>query len=123
MLKAIIENNDFSRRIVIILIDLFALSREYCITICGFLVPINLLLTSCTLFFLVRQFPQNLVRRSAFTASLFALVMIAHVGTWLAVGVVMAPTYILLSLGTTCLAINSYAYFAPHQVRKLLGIA
>lgn len=123
MLKAMIGSNDFYGRIVIILIDLFALSRQYCVTICGFLVPINLLLTSCTLFFLVRQFHQKTIRRSAITAMVFSLAMIAHVGTWLVVGVVMAPTYILLSLGMTCLAINSYAYFAPHKVRQLLGIA
>lgn len=108
---------------MITLLELFALSRQYCITICGVLIPINLLLTSFTLLLLVRQFPSVNLRWSAGVAITFALAMMLHVGTWLAVGVVMTPTYILLSLGTTCLIINGYALVAPQKFRQLLGIA
>lgn len=110
-------------RIRVTLIDLFELSRQYCITICSFLVPINLLLTCCTLFCLVRQFNHTIIRYSASVAMVFGLAMIAHVGSWLAVGVVMAPTYILLVLGATCLGINYYASFAPDKLRNLLVLA
>lgn len=105
------------------MIDLFALSRQYCVTICGFLIPINLLFTSLTLLLLVRQFPQGNLRWSAGIAIGSALAMVFHVGTWLAVGVIMMPTYLLLSLGMTCLGINFYAIFAPNRFRQLLGIA
>ncbi|EFA70071.1 conserved hypothetical protein [Cylindrospermopsis raciborskii CS-505] len=32
--------------------------------------------------------------------------MVWHVYTWFSIGVIMPPTYILLSLGTTCLLTN-----------------
>jgi len=108
---------------VITLLELFEFSRQYCITICGFLIPINLLLTSLTLLLLVRQFPMANLRWSSGAAIAFALAMVLHVGTWLAVGVVMAPTYILLSLAATCLMINGYALAAPQKFRQFLGIA
>jgi len=107
---------------VIILLELFALSRQYCITICGVLIPINLLLTSWTLLLLVRRFPMIDLRWSAGIAMTVALAMVLHVGTWLAVGVVMTPTYILLALAATCLMINGYAMAAPQKFRQLLGI-
>lgn len=44
--------------------------------------------------------------QAAGVASFFALVMVLHVWTWLMEGVVMAPTYILFWLGSTCLLIN-----------------
>jgi len=105
------------------LVDLFTLSRQYCVTICGFLVPINLLLTSVTLLLLVRQFPTMNLRLNASLGIASACGMIFHVATWLVIGVVMTPTYVLFSLGVTCLCINSYAIFAPHKFRQLLGIA
>jgi len=108
---------------VITLLDLFALSREYCITICGMLIPTNLLLTSVTLLLLVRPFSTLNLRWNAALAMVSACAMIFHVFTWLAIGVVMTPTYILLSLAVTCLSINSYAILAPQKFRQLLGIA
>jgi len=39
-------------------------------------------------------------------ASIFASVMILPVFTWFMVGMVMAPTYILLCLGSICLCAN-----------------
>jgi len=91
------------------LIELFALSRQYCITICSVLVPINLLLSSLTLLLLVRPFPKINIGWNAGLAITAALAMVFHVSTWLAVGVVMAPTYILLSLALICLTINGGA--------------
>ncbi len=50
--------------------------------------------------------PKVQVWQAAGIARIFALVMIFHVFTWFLVGVVMAPTYILLWLGTSCLFTN-----------------
>jgi hypothetical protein len=78
-------------------------SRAHCISICAFLVPANLIATSLTLIFIVLRRPQAQVWQAAGIGSLFALVMIWHVLTWLEIGVIMVPTYILTWLGSTCL--------------------
>lgn len=107
---------------MITLLDLFALSRQYCVTICGMLIPVNLLLTSVTLLLLVRPLPMVNIRWNAGLAVVSAGAMMFHVGTWLAIGVVMTPTYILFSLAVTCLSINGYAIFAPQKFRRMLGL-
>jgi hypothetical protein len=38
--------------------------------------------------------------------------MILHVFAWFIIGVVMAPTYILLGLGSICLLVNLKAIFS-----------
>ena len=94
--------------------DFYALaefSRIHCISICAFLVPANLLLTSLTILLTALHCPQIRVWQAAGIASIPALVMIYHVFTWFMAGVVMAPTYILLGLGTTCLFTNLGAVF------------
>ena len=50
--------------------------------------------------------PDAQVWQAAGIASIFASVMILHVFTWFMVGMVMAPTYILLCLGIICLCAN-----------------
>lgn len=89
-------------------------SRANCLSICAFLVPANLVATSLTIILTARRCPQVQVWQAAGIASIPALVMVYHVFTWFMVGVVMAPTYILLWLGTTCLLINlgALAYLA-----------
>lgn len=82
------------------------LSRAHCISICAFLVPANLVATSVTMIFTALRRPYSQVWQAAGIASIFALVMIWHVFTWFVVGVVMAPTYILLWLGCSCLITN-----------------
>jgi phosphoglycerol transferase MdoB-like AlkP superfamily enzyme len=81
-------------------------SRHYCIAICAFLVPANLVATSLTASFTLLRRPATQVWQAAGIASIFALVMILHVFTWFMVGMVMAPTYILLCLGSICLCAN-----------------
>ena len=81
-------------------------SRHYCIGICAFLVPANLVATSLTAIFTVLHRPAAQVWQAAGIASIFALVMMLHVFTWFMVGMVMAPTYILLCLGSICLFTN-----------------
>jgi len=81
-------------------------SRHYCIGICAFLVPANLVATSLTVIFTVLHRPAAQVWQAAGIASIFALAMMLHVFTWFLVGTVMAPTYILLCLGSICLCAN-----------------
>lgn len=81
-------------------------SRTNCIGICAFLVPANLLTTLVTMILTWKQHSLQQVQQVAGIAIAFALVMVLHVYTWFAIGVVMAPTYILLWLAVTCLFAN-----------------
>ncbi|SRR5579883_1740626 len=81
-------------------------SRSNCVAICAFLVPAILLATLLTMIFAALRRPLHQVWQSAGIASLFALVMVFHVYTWFSIGVVMAPTYVLLSLAISCLLTN-----------------
>ncbi|WP_016873993.1 hypothetical protein ACF3DV_00430 [Chlorogloeopsis fritschii PCC 9212] len=81
-------------------------SRANCVGICAFLVPANLLATILTMIFAALRRPSHQVWQTAGVACLFALVMVLHVYSWFAIGVVMAPTYILLWLAITCLCCN-----------------
>lgn len=81
-------------------------SRQHCITICACLIPANLLTTSLTAIFTLLGRPAIQVWQAAGISSIFALAMILHVFTWFMVGMVMAPTYILLCLASICLCVN-----------------
>ncbi|MFH7030180.1 MAG: hypothetical protein ACHBN1_33675 [Heteroscytonema crispum UTEX LB 1556] len=81
-------------------------SRANCVSICAFLVPANLIATVLTMVFAALRRPLHQVWQAAGIASIFALVMVLHVYTWFAIGVVMVPTYILLWLAITCLLTN-----------------
>ena len=74
-------------------------SRSHCISICAFLIPANLIATSQTLLFTFwKRSPLQVLTMTAI-ASFYALLMISHVISWYAIGVVMAPTFILTFLG------------------------
>jgi hypothetical protein len=81
-------------------------SSTYCIGICAFLIPVNLLATSLTIIFTLLHRPTIQVWQAAGIASIFALLMILHILAWFIIGVVMAPTYILLGLASICLLAN-----------------
>jgi hypothetical protein len=81
-------------------------SRANCVGICAFLVPANLIATSLTIILTVLRRPTHQLQPAVGMACIFALMMVLHVYTWFMIGVVMAPTYILLSLAITCLLIN-----------------
>ncbi|MFM7408696.1 MAG: hypothetical protein ACKO3K_19080 [Cuspidothrix sp.] len=81
-------------------------SRHHCIGICGFLVPANILTTLLTIILAFLNRPMSQVCASVILSSTFALIMMLHVYTWFMIGVVMLPTYILLSLAVTCLLTN-----------------
>ncbi len=97
-------------------------SHTYCVAICAFLVPANLLMTLQTVILTGLKRPRIQVRGSVLVASLFAMTMIFHVFTWFAIGVVMPPTYILLLMAVTCLTINVWAIAHPESIIKLIGV-
>lgn len=99
---------------------LFEFSRANCIAICAFLVPANLLFTVLTVAFAGLHRPRSQVQKAAVVACIPALVMVVHVWTWFAIGVVMAPTFILLWLASTCLGINFWAIAHPQSMVRLL---
>ncbi|MBE9003463.1 hypothetical protein IQ259_00055 [Fortiea sp. LEGE XX443] len=81
-------------------------SRSNCVGICVFLVPANLIATLLTIIMTVLRRPIHQIQPAVSIAIIFALVMILHVYTWFVIGIVMAPTYILLSLAISCLLTN-----------------
>lgn len=99
---------------------LFDFSRTNCAAICAFLVPANLLATLQTLVFVGAGRSPRQVRWMTGAASVYAMLMILHVATWLVIGVVMLPTFILLGLGSTCLCINAWAIAHPHSMKQIL---
>jgi hypothetical protein len=99
---------------------LFEFSRNHCVAICAFLVPANLFLTLRTLWLVGRPHSQSQVQQAMITASFFALILLLHNFTWFIIGVVMAPTYILLVLALVCLSLNLWAIAHPTSLRQLL---
>ncbi|MEM9770369.1 MAG: hypothetical protein AAF889_01995 [Cyanobacteria bacterium P01_D01_bin.73] len=84
-------------------------SRANCLQICAFLVPANLAATLQTLMMMAMERPLLQVGLMAAIASIYAAVMVIHVGTWFAIGVVIIPTYVLLSFGLACCIVNVWA--------------
>jgi len=101
---------------------IFEFSRNNCVAICAFLVPANLLLTLQTLVLTVLRRPQSQIRNAVLVACIPAVLVIFHVLTWLMIGVVMAPTFILLFLGGICLGINFWAISHAYAIAKQLKI-
>lgn len=99
---------------------LFDFSRNHCIAICAFLVPTNLLFTLGTVLLVIQLRPLTQVYFSVFAASFLALTLLLHNFTWFSVGVVMAPTYILLTLACVCLSLNLWAIAHPASMKQLI---
>lgn len=95
-------------------------SRANCAMICAFLVPANLLATGQTLIFTGKKYSSLQLQLIVGSASFYAILMLLHVYTWFSVGIVMIPTYILLSLGGFCLATNLWAIAHSSSLYKLI---
>lgn len=100
---------------------LFQFSFDHCIAICAFLVPANLLLTLWAIVLVGQLRSPAQMYLATLAASLVALILLLHDFTWFAIGVVMAPTYILLVLGCVCLSLNLWAIAYPNSVKQLLN--
>ena len=96
-------------------------SRSHCIAICAVLVPANLIATTLTLLGIGQHRSARRVQQLAAIASVFALIIVLHVMTWFIVGIVMAPTFILLTLGSVCLLTNGWAIAQPASLARLLN--
>ncbi|MBE9094378.1 hypothetical protein [Tychonema sp. LEGE 07203] len=98
-------------------------SHTYCIGICAFLVPANLLTTLLTGILTGLNRHRMQVWASAAVAGFWAAAMLFHVFTWFAIGVVMPPTYILLAMAIACLAVNIWAVGHPSSMMQLIKVA
>jgi hypothetical protein len=87
----------------------FEFSRQHCVAICAFLVPANLLTSLQTLICLFLNRPFLQIRFVATLAIVFAASLFLHISTWMAIGVVTPVTFILFSLGMSCLVFNLVA--------------
>lgn len=81
-------------------------SRCHCGLVCAFLIPANLLATLQTLIFTGLGWENRPIILGSF---IYSLLMISHVSTWLMVGVIQAPTFILFGLALLCAGVNTYA--------------
>lgn len=95
-------------------------SRMNCVGICACLVPFNFLLSFMTLVCVARKVSPSLIQKNAIAVYCGVTVMLLHVGTWLLVGVVMVPTFLLPMLGMVCIAINLWGTKAPGSMRRFL---
>ena len=90
-------------------------SRSHCVSICAFLIPANLIATSQTILFTILKRSPIQIFTISVSAIVYALLMILHVVSWYIVGVVMAPTFILMFLGITCLGTNCVAIWLKNK--------
>jgi uncharacterized membrane protein (GlpM family) len=95
-------------------------SRCHCVGICAGLVPLNLLLSTTTIYLVGANRSVQLIYGTVAIAVWPAIALFLHVATWWSIGVVMLPTFILPILATICLATHAYAVINPQQMRTLL---
>ncbi|MEM7757251.1 MAG: hypothetical protein AAF298_03860 [Cyanobacteria bacterium P01_A01_bin.40] len=100
---------------------LFAFSRHNCVAICSFLVPANLIATIATLVLVATEKPLSIMGWSLGIASASAITLFLHVSTWFMIGVITPVTFILFTLGTTCLLVNILAVAYRREITQLLG--
>ncbi|BAZ46436.1 hypothetical protein NIES4102_34680 [Chondrocystis sp. NIES-4102] len=98
---------------------LLEFSRNNCVTICAFLVPVNLVATITTLVLVARNQAVGKIYWSMTISLIAALTMFAHVSSWFVIGVITPVTFILFGLGSTCLAANALAYIYRDSIAQL----
>ena len=103
------------------IISITEFSRNYCISICAFLVPANLLATLLSLIFIVVKASRTKLLTSITIATLFAITLSLHVASWWMVGVIKTPTFILLALATVCISLNLWAIAESKQEEPWLS--
>jgi hypothetical protein len=95
-------------------------SHSYCVAVCAMLVPLNLLLTLRSLILVGLARPVGQIYAATGWAIAMAMLLVLHVASWFVVGVVMIQTFVLLSLGTICLAANLWAIGHSRSLERLL---
>ena len=96
-------------------------SRNHCIGICAFLVPANLLTTLTSLILVIINPAQRNLLISASIAISFAIILSCHVASWLIVGVIQVPTFILLALSVFCIGLNIWVIRRSQQKEPWLS--
>lgn len=99
----------------------FEFSRHNCVAICSFLVPANLIATITTLMLVVRGKSLFEIHWSKRIASVLAIALFLHVSTWFIIGVITPVTFVLFSLGTSCLAIDQMAVIYRREIVRILN--
>jgi len=97
--------------------NIIEFSHLYCVAICGFLVPINVLASLQQIIFTILHRPKKEINLMALVASFYALMIILHVGSWFIVGVVRIQTFILLWFASCCLITNIWAVVHGSSMR------
>ncbi len=96
------------------------LSRCYCVGICAFLVPTNLLLSTAVILLTGLNRSAQTRRNLSIAGTGAAMLLIAHVASWWIVGVVAPATFILPALGLLCTTVNwicvKYSAIAGHYI-------
>lgn len=100
--------------------SLLEFSHRNCIAICATLVPLNLIATLVTLTLTAINRPKSQILQSISWAISFALLMVLHVMSWLVVGVVRVPTFVLFALVLCCLVLNLWALLHPSTLQQIV---
>ena len=79
-----------------------------------------MIITTQTMIFNGFRRPQWQSITTAIAAFIYAIILLLHVWTWFMIGVVMAPSFILLFLSIVCLGINLWAIAHPASLSYLL---
>lgn len=95
-------------------------SRTHCLGICAFLVPANLLTSGVILGLVGWGYAGWLCWAIGGLSSLWAVLMLLHVLSWFAIGVVQMPTFVLCGLALVCLGINLWTIVWPDSLRCCL---
>ncbi len=82
------------------------------------LVPTNLGLAIATMLLVGLNRSALTIYTTVALSVLPAIILLLHVATWWAIGVIMLPTFILPVLAVTCLVIQAYALINPQQLRN-----
>ncbi|UJB68482.1 hypothetical protein HRE53_18395 [Acaryochloris sp. 'Moss Beach'] len=93
-------------------------SRCNCVGICASLVPINILSTALSVYKVSRGHSPRSIHISIGFSSLAAVLLALHDLSWLIIGVIMAPTYILFTIAMVCLGFNAWAGCHPRSMRQ-----
>ncbi|MEB3311892.1 MAG: hypothetical protein VKJ02_16830 [Snowella sp.] len=101
------------------------MSRMHCVSICAFLVPAMLIATLQSILLVIFQRRQLSLMLSTLLSFSFIGLMVFHVSTWFSIGVITPITFILLSLSTLCLIVNSWLllkFARPTQTLSFLKV-
>ncbi|MCS6813434.1 MAG: hypothetical protein NZ772_07670 [Cyanobacteria bacterium] len=102
------------------LASLLHISHTYCGQICALLVPMNMAATIASMMLVGTEASMQRIRAVAVLGISLAVMMVMHVLSWLLVGVVMLPTYVLLCLAGACFSINIMLIYEQPILRRLL---